>query len=36
MNEYGVMADWYRQGKTENLGAKLVQCQFVHHKSHMD
>jgi hypothetical protein len=28
--------EWYWQGKPEEFGENLSQCDFVHHKSHMD
>jgi hypothetical protein len=30
---WGAMVEWYWQRKTEELGKKLSQCHFVHHKS---
>ena len=36
MNGYGVLVEWYWQGRTELLGEKLVTCHFVRNKSHMN
>jgi hypothetical protein len=37
MNMMNMMNWWSnRQGKLEVVGEKLVQSDFVHHKSHMD
>jgi hypothetical protein len=34
--DWKTTAEWYWQGKAEELGGTLCQCPFVHHKSHMD
>ena len=33
MNEYGVLVEWYRQGKTKVLGKNMFQCHCGHHIS---
>ena len=36
MNEYGALAAWYLQGKTEVLGGKRFLLDVVRHKSHIE